>query len=68
MLPYAHLLSNGKSVTYDTHGVDTPVYYRMHIFSAMRHVYNMIKRMIDVSFATYGEHLQSHQYGFLRRI
>ena len=48
MLPYAHLLSNGKIVSHGTHGVDTPGYFRTHIFSAMRHAYDMAIYRIDI--------------------
>ena len=37
MLPYAHLLSNGKIVPYGAQGVDIPGYNRTHIFLEMRH-------------------------------
>ena len=35
-------ISNGKSVSYGTHDMDTPGCYRMHICLAIKHAYNMV--------------------------
>ena len=48
MLPYSHLLSNGKSVLHGTHGVDTPGDYRTHVCSEIRHTYDMVRYRIDM--------------------
>ena len=49
MLPYTHLISNEKSVSHGTHGVDTPGYYPTHILSETRHTYYMVIYRIDMS-------------------
>ena len=48
MLPYAHFLINGTSIPHGTHGVDMTGYYRTHIFSAMRHTYNIWQYLVFI--------------------
>ena len=49
MLLYIHLISNGLIIQHVTHDVDIPGCYYMHIFSAMRLVYYIVRYIIDMS-------------------
>ena len=48
MLPYANFLSNGKSVSHGTNGVDTTGYFRAYILLSTRHSYDIVWIYVDI--------------------
>ena len=48
MLPYTNFLNNGTRIPHGTYGMDTPGYYRKHIFLAMIHACDMVRYKIGI--------------------